>query len=92
MAQRKPSLKKTQTEYMSDNDTSDKEIDPRKKDNTEQFQDQHKQPRQHCLTLEPKPTLLSNVASQNKIEGETLNRIHCQPSNTKTTMIRNPSK
>ena len=29
MAQRKPSPKKTETEYMSDDDTSDKEIDPR---------------------------------------------------------------
>ena len=28
MAQRKPSPKKTQTEYMSDDDTSDEEIDP----------------------------------------------------------------
>ena len=27
MAQRKPSLKKTETEYMSDDDTSDEEID-----------------------------------------------------------------
>ena len=29
MAQRKPSPKQTQTEYMSDDDTSDEEIDPR---------------------------------------------------------------
>ena len=28
MAQRKPSPKKTETEYMSDDDTSDKEVDP----------------------------------------------------------------
>ena len=29
MAQRKPSLKKTETNYMSNNDTSDEETDPR---------------------------------------------------------------
>ena len=29
MAQRKPSPKKTETEYMSDDDTSNEEIDPR---------------------------------------------------------------
>ena len=29
MAQRKPSPKKTETEYMSDDDTSDEEVDPR---------------------------------------------------------------
>ena len=28
MAQRKPSLKKTEAEYMSDDDTSDEEVDP----------------------------------------------------------------
>ena len=29
MAQRKPSLKKTEIDYMSDDDTSDEELDPR---------------------------------------------------------------
>ena len=38
MAQRKPSLKKAETEYMSDDDTLDEEVDPRLRTTPEERQ------------------------------------------------------